>query len=194
MLASDDTVPAKELEFHFKAGRVCLDLASTVGERWRRSFERLRTADDLARWLVQSSLLDTAPPVSANELATARELREAVYRTAKLGGDGRAPPADVDVINRAAAAPPLAPALSRDGRQVTWASNPSVSAALSTIARDAIDLLSGPLAARVRECASPDCALLFLDSSRPGRRRWCAMAACGNRAKTKAYRQRLQEE
>jgi predicted RNA-binding Zn ribbon-like protein len=36
---------------------------------------------------------------------------------------------------------------------------------------------------RVRGCANPDCVLWFLDLSRPGTRRWCSMAGCGNRDK-----------
>jgi CGNR zinc finger/Putative stress-induced transcription regulator len=36
---------------------------------------------------------------------------------------------------------------------------------------------------RIRPCANPDCVLWFLDTSRPGTRRWCSMAACGNRDK-----------
>ena len=36
---------------------------------------------------------------------------------------------------------------------------------------------------RIRGCANPDCVLWFLDTSRPGTRRWCSMAACGNRDK-----------
>ena len=36
---------------------------------------------------------------------------------------------------------------------------------------------------RIRRCANPDCVLWFLDTSRPGTRRWCSMAACGNRDK-----------
>ena len=36
---------------------------------------------------------------------------------------------------------------------------------------------------RVRACANHDCVLWFLDTSRPGTRRWCSMAACGNRDK-----------
>lgn len=185
-----DDLPPGELRFHFKGGRTCLDFAATVGERWRRSFERLRTPDDLARWLVQAPLLETAPQVSELELEQARALREAIHRTAKLAGNGWPATDDVELINRIAAAPPLQPELSSDARQVTWASERPVRAALSTVARDAIDLLSGPLSVRVRECAAPDCALLFLDTSRPGRRRWCAMAACGNRAKTQSYRDR----
>jgi predicted RNA-binding Zn ribbon-like protein len=39
----------------------------------------------------------------------------------------------------------------------------------------------------VRRCANPECVLLFLDVSKTGRRRWCDMATCGNRAKAAAH-------
>jgi predicted RNA-binding Zn ribbon-like protein len=57
-----------------------------------------------------------------------------------------------------------------------------------------IELLSGPLAVRIRECASDDCPLVFVDSSRPGARRWCAMERCGNRHKLRALRARRAAE
>jgi len=41
---------------------------------------------------------------------------------------------------------------------------------------------------RVRDCANPHCGVLFLDSSRPGTRRWCSMDTCGNRAKKDTLR------
>jgi predicted RNA-binding Zn ribbon-like protein len=41
--------------------------------------------------------------------------------------------------------------------------------------------------ARVRRCASPACVLLYHDVSKAGRRRWCDMAVCGNRAKAAAH-------
>jgi predicted RNA-binding Zn ribbon-like protein len=39
----------------------------------------------------------------------------------------------------------------------------------------------------IRRCANPACVLLFLDVSKSGRRRWCDMATCGNRAKAAAH-------
>jgi predicted RNA-binding Zn ribbon-like protein len=189
-----DDLPASELQFHWKSGRLCLDFVATVGERWRRSFERLRTPADLGRWLVEASLLAAPPRVRRGQLEDARVLREAIYRVAKLAGAGRPDPRDVAEVNAWAARPPLAPQLGDDGRSLTWSADRPVTAALATIARDAVELLSGPLAARVRECAAPDCALLFVDTSRPGRRRWCSMAACGNRTKTAAYRRRRAAE
>jgi predicted RNA-binding Zn ribbon-like protein len=43
---------------------------------------------------------------------------------------------------------------------------------------------------RIRRCAGATCVLLFLDVSKSGRRRWCDMAVCGNRAKVAAHHAR----
>jgi predicted RNA-binding Zn ribbon-like protein len=43
---------------------------------------------------------------------------------------------------------------------------------------------------RIRRCAGRACVLLFLDVSKSGRRRWCDMAVCGNRAKVAAHHAR----
>lgn len=43
---------------------------------------------------------------------------------------------------------------------------------------------------RLKVCADPSCEWAFLDTSRNQSRSWCSMQACGNRAKTKAYRAR----
>jgi predicted RNA-binding Zn ribbon-like protein len=42
----------------------------------------------------------------------------------------------------------------------------------------------------VRACEGPTCTLLFVDHTKGHRRRWCSMAACGNRAKQLAHYQR----
>ena len=43
---------------------------------------------------------------------------------------------------------------------------------------------------RVRRCAASDCGAWFLDTSKGGRRKWCSMAACGNRAKAARHRRK----
>ena len=181
-------LPPEELLFHWKSGRLCLDFVATVGERWRRSFERLLEPEDLARWMVGTGMLGRPPRVSGRQLAAGRVLREAINRLARPGVEPH--PSDREELNRWAARAPLAPQLTTGGGLVWVAARP-VEAMLAMIARDAVDLLGGPLAVRVRECAAPDCALLFVDASRPGRRQWCSSGACGNRIRTKAYRHRL---
>lgn len=184
-------LPPEELRFHWKSGRLCLDFVATVGERWRRSFERLLGPDDLARWMLESGVLASQPEVSGRQLAAGYSLREAIDRLARPG----IKPAlgDRDEVNRWAARAPLAPQLTSQNECV-WVGDRPVEAVFATIARDAVDLLSGPLTGRIRECSAPDCALLFVDTSRPGTRRWCSTAACGNRVRTKAYRQRKKEQ
>lgn len=61
-----------------------------------------------------------------------------------------------------------------------------------TAARDYLELLrSAP--DRIRKCASETCILHFHDTSRNGTRRWCSMAACGNRAKASRHYARTRE-
>ena len=186
----DPQVPAEEYAFHFLSGRPSLDLVATIGERWRRAFERLRQPEDLARWPVEAGLGGEAPRVLRGDLERARWLRAAIARVVFDWVDGRTLPArDVAVLNEAAARPDVVEALAVTGEPVVPA-RASIGSVLSTVARDAIDLVTSEDPRRVRECGAEDCSLLFWDASRPGRRRWCSMAGCGNRVKTSRYRHR----
>ena len=46
---------------------------------------------------------------------------------------------------------------------------------------------------RVKVCPADDCLEAFFDGSRNRSRVWCAMADCGNLAKTRTYRSRLHD-
>lgn len=178
--------------FRFDAGAVCLDFAHTGGEGDYAKFESLHTPADLAEWLAAPPLsaLPTAP-VTADELTEAKALRQAIWVVAHARADGRPLPADaVATINRAATPTPLTPELAMDGTTAGWAGPVRATQALSTLAREMIELLTGPLAGRIRECAGDNCPLVFVDTSRPGARRWCAMERCGNRHKLRALRAR----
>ncbi|AVH25315.1 zf-CGNR multi-domain protein [Nocardia cyriacigeorgica] len=178
--------------FRFDAGAVCLDFAHTGGEGDYAKFESLHEPADLAEWLAAPPLsaLPTAP-VTADELTEAKALRQAIWVVAHARADGRPLPADaVATINRAATPTPLTPELAMDGTTAGWAGPVRATQALSTLAREMIELLTGPLAGRIRECAGDNCPLVFVDTSRPGARRWCAMERCGNRHKLRALRAR----
>ena len=189
----DSEPSAEELRFVFRPGRLSLAFCATVGERWRRGFERLLTPGHLTRWYAEARVAGAPVPVTGADLTEARAVREAVYRTAKalLGGEPPAGP-DEEIINRAAAAPPPVPRMQRNAVLLAAARPDPAASALSAVARDAIGLFTTADARRMRECASPECGLLFLDLSRPGRRRWCSSNACGGKARAAAYRQRRQ--
>jgi predicted RNA-binding Zn ribbon-like protein len=178
--------------FWFDAGAVCLDFAHTGGEGQYAVFESLHKPADLGDWLATPPLsVVVSIPVSARELTAAKTLRQAIWDAAHARAADRPLPAEaVATINQAAASAPLLPELGADGTTATWAAPVRATQALSSLAREMIELLSGPLAERIRECASDNCPLVFVDSSRPGARRWCAMERCGNRHKLRALRAR----
>src|SRR5256885_16448555 len=64
---------------------------------------------------------------------------------------------------------------------------------LGTVAQQAVELFGGPNFTRIRQCEGDGCALLFIDLSRSGARRWCSMESCGNRAKARTFRGRRDE-
>jgi len=61
---------------------------------------------------------------------------------------------------------------------------------LAAVARSAAELIAAGAKSGVRQCANPNCQLLFCDDSRTHRRRWCSMALCGNRSKVAAFARR----
>ncbi|HEX6872337.1 MAG TPA: CGNR zinc finger domain-containing protein [Micromonosporaceae bacterium] len=63
---------------------------------------------------------------------------------------------------------------------------------LLAVAWSAAQLLTSPVAASARACPGSGCGWLFLDPR--GRRRWCSMAWCGNRAKVRRHAQRQRRE
>ena len=46
---------------------------------------------------------------------------------------------------------------------------------------------------RIRRCADGRCPRVFYDGTKNGRRRWCDMATCGNRAKAARHRVRMRQ-
>ena len=175
--------------FKFRGGHVALDLAATLAARRREQpRELLQSPHDLARWLVAAGLTAGVPTATDADLARARTLREVLYRLAVARArHERLSPSDRRLLNRCAAGQAAAPQLGADGRtHVTG----SVTSLLVSIARDGVELLGGEQAARIRQCAGETCALLFVDGSRAGARRWCSMAGCGNKAKVADFRRR----
>jgi predicted RNA-binding Zn ribbon-like protein len=176
--------------FIFISGRLCIDFTQTGGETGNRAYwERFHQPSDLADWFAESPLQMDNVHVSAEEFETALSLREAIWRAAEAIRQNKPPlPEDVSLINRVASTPDLPPQLIPEDLEQAWYSPATAAAALSTIARDAIDLFSSELRFRIRVCENSNCGLMFVDTSRPGKRRWCLMKRCGNMAKTSQYR------
>jgi predicted RNA-binding Zn ribbon-like protein len=132
-----------------------------------------------------------ATPVAPSDeaaLARALALREALYACTQ----GRGTPADwARVAAEAADARARGRLVGRDDEPARWAPlapRGDAAAALWGVAMAAEDLLTSPLAPFVAACPGTGCGWVFADRRR--KRRWCSMAACGNRAKARRYAER----
>lgn len=177
----------------FKCGAPVLDFIGTL--RARRNAvptEMLISPESLEAWFRESGLVDVDTPCEPSDLRQAIILREAVYRLVVATLDGGDYDADaLAVVNDTARAPSAVPQLVRRGDRRVEA---TPGQALSSIARQAVQLLGGPEADLLKECSRGECTQVYLDRSHGSRREWCAMDPCGNRIKAAAYRARKRTE
>ncbi|WP_377274466.1 CGNR zinc finger domain-containing protein [Peterkaempfera sp. SMS 1(5)a] len=172
----------------FPCGTPILDFVGTLrARRNARPLEMLTSPESLEAWFRESGLVDSGTACRPSDVAEAVALREAVHAliAARLAGEDYDTDA-LDLVNRTAGEPSAIPQLTAEGRRV----QATPEQALSSLARQAIDVLSGPEGSLLKECSRPECTQIYLDRSRGGRREWCAMDPCGNRVKAAAYRAR----
>jgi predicted RNA-binding Zn ribbon-like protein len=174
--------------FRFRGGHRALDLVATLAARLKPAPRDLfATPDDVERWLRAAGFDSRAPAIEA-DLFTSRRLREAIHDLAVARIAGKPDPAEARTdLNAVAAGPAAAPLLDPAGA-LAWHGN--AAGLLSEVAREAVLLFGGTQARHIRQCEAEGCAILFLDTSRSHDRRWCSMAACGNKAKVAEFRRR----
>lgn len=191
----------KRESFDFIAGWSALDFANAFGAR--RSDLAYTTLVD---WSEQAGMV-TAPearrlrerakrqPAASRKVATrAGRLAGAVKRIYEAVIDDQPPDgADLTSLNTelTAALGHLTVAPDNGTFRLDWAAvDDQLDRVLWPVARSAADLLVAPELDRLKACDSPTCGYLFVDASKPGRRRWCDMKVCGNRHKARRHRRR----
>ena len=152
--------------------------------------------DRLERWLAGSGLTVRPQPRRLYEALPAfRDLCGLVREIARRADrDERPTRAQVAALNR----------VMRDGLHyhVLRATDDGAQFDMSQVGDDldqARSAIAGSLAHYLAEhdldrlgvCASETCSWLFVDRSPGGRRRWCDMGTCGNRAKVARHRARM---
>ncbi|HVS86522.1 MAG TPA: CGNR zinc finger domain-containing protein [Gaiellaceae bacterium] len=151
--------------------------------------EMLHSPDALRRVLVGLGLVEDGSPVSDADLADALELRAALRALALANNGVPAPREAEEAVERAAAAGRLGVRFEA-GRAELTGTAPAVAGALATLAGIFAAAAADGSWARLKSCRSELCGWLFYDRSRNRSARWCDMAVCGNRTKTRAYRAR----
>jgi len=183
------------------AGHPALELCNTrAGWGEPSPKEYLRDFAALALWTgdvgllpgarVDAVLSDAAdrPRLAPRELEVVRSLRDDLY--ALVSDPGRATEMAARLHARVAEAVAAATYVVPPGDAGTWRLavdelEPALTAPRHAAVLAVHDLLTawGPSAVGV--CPGQGCGWVFLDP--PGRRRWCTMAICGNRAKARRY-------
>jgi len=158
--------------------------------------------DDVATlrsWLSAHGLLKgrTADARLERDVPAFRELRELVRGIATRLDDGRAPTGrQVSAINRVMRDGLHYHALRATDGDRHFSMEPvgdELQQARATVAGSLAHYLADHDAHRLGVCADDTCGWLFIDESPAGRRRWCDMRTCGNRAKVARHRARARE-
>ncbi|OIQ98891.1 CGNR zinc finger [mine drainage metagenome] len=190
--------------FEWLGGHPALDFLNTLDERRSDApLERLPDYATLVAFVRQARLV---PASDAARLAaragggaaraawkTALALRECAYRVVASRASGRIPSEeDLESLNRAfrtAATHRLIQVRLRSTHWI-WDQPTALELPVWILSAAIEDLLSHSPADRVRLCHAEDCGVVFVDTSKPGRRRWCSMSGCGNRHKVRRFRAR----
>lgn len=157
--------------------------------------ERLPDGDALVAWLVERGLVERRPARAAADraLPAYRQLRDLILDVSQRLATGEPPTAvQVRALNR----------VLRDGLHYHELRAAEKGGFTVGQVGDALDqgraAIAGSFAhyladhdlRRVRVCANDGCRWRFIDRSPTGRRRWCDMNTCGNRAKVARHRAR----
>jgi predicted RNA-binding Zn ribbon-like protein len=181
------------------AGHIALDLVDTVDyPDDPQRFDHLGSYADLLRWAQSVGVVgrSRAGVLSRAAVANPRDAAAALRKAHRLRGvltdvftavATNADPAPYWPPLRSFAADALAHAgltADADAYDLAWPRD-EFAALLWPIATAAVQLLTSPASNRVKQCAG--CPWLFLDQSKNGSRRWCAMGDCGTDAKMARY-------
>ncbi|HEY3728941.1 MAG TPA: CGNR zinc finger domain-containing protein [Solirubrobacteraceae bacterium] len=176
-----------------------LELCNTfAGWNGTPQTDYLLSYDHLAVWAGSAGLLQGSrvaelrglaqgkPRAATDALEQAREIRGRLYDLLL----DRARPSVFDRFADDVALAASSLRLVRDGSAIRLqiGSEAELLAPVMAAVWSAGELLVSPERARVRACPGTGCGWLFLDRS--GRRRWCTMALCGNRAKARRFASR----
>ncbi|MBK6489147.1 MAG: CGNR zinc finger domain-containing protein [Gemmatimonadetes bacterium] len=193
--------------FILVAERLWLDFVNTDDVRRGTRVDLLRDFDALVRFLDAASVLDAErslvmrrraqqqPAGAAAALVDARRVRAALRALAERGAQSERIRWDAlteinRVLGRSAGTRRLE---SREDGTFARAFVPvgdAFAGLIIPIVESASDTLIADELSRIRRCGDPRCTRVFYDATRNGRRRWCDMATCGNRAKAARFRER----
>ncbi|MDX6548328.1 MAG: hypothetical protein QOG33_1878 [Gaiellales bacterium] len=155
--------------------------------RLERGDDDLDLPEGLRRWLVGRDLLAGSADVGVDDVLIAVAVREALRELAGAN-TGRVPSdaacATLDALSDASG---LRPHFEPGGTVALAPRAAGVGGALGRLIGIVVAAVGNGEWARLKTCRNPACRWAFYDNTRNRSGVWCDMAACGSRAKSRAY-------
>ena len=161
---------------------------NTVAREGHFHWEAFADSDALRSWLAGRGLLVEGEPVSEADVGRAKEVREALRSLLAVTNGREADPEAVQTLNGAAERARLSVRFAADGSAALEPAAKGTEGAIGRILAATHAGMEDGTWSRLKVCDR--CAWAFYDRSRNRSSRWCSMAVCGNRTKTRAYRRR----
>jgi predicted RNA-binding Zn ribbon-like protein len=190
-------------KFHVPDGLVNLyDFVNTLDLRHfvhhgvqHQQAEELGSRSALGDWMKERRLFERSGVPSQKTFDNALRLRGAIRNYLKCDPEERRRKTTaIESLNKAMEPFPLRVAgLGKDGMKLL-AAEANAPTGLSAIVAELYDSASNGTLDRLKMCAADECQRVFFDRSKPGSRRWCQTELCGNREKTRAYRERQKKD
>jgi predicted RNA-binding Zn ribbon-like protein len=156
--------------------------------------DELQDAAALGAWMAHHRLTEAGKIPSKATFEAALALRGAIRDYIERDPDDRRRDAGIrEALDRAMERFPLrVTSAGKEGLKLTPLGSDAV-AGLSAIVAELYNGSANGTLNRLKMCASDECKRVFFDRSKPGTRRWCQSTLCGNRQKTRTYRERLRQ-
>jgi|SRR3981081_1463507 predicted RNA-binding Zn ribbon-like protein len=146
---------------------------------------------ELGVWMSQRGLSWTNAKVTPAMFETALQLRASVRSYLQCDPLERRKNRDAArSLNTALRLFPLVVEAHNDRSMVLRAARGDALAGLSAVVAELYDGAVKGTLDRLKMCAAEECRRVFFDRSKPATRRWCMSTLCGNRMKTRTYRER----
>jgi predicted RNA-binding Zn ribbon-like protein len=154
--------------------------------------EELPDAAALGEWLRERGLIDRGVVPSRKTFDAALRLRASIRDYLRCEPAERHRRASMlESLDQAMVPFALRVSAGRDGIRLV----PSdAQAGLSAVVAEFYNAAANGTLERLKMCAADECQRVFYDRSKPGTRRWCQSTLCGNREKTRTYRERQRKE
>ncbi len=179
--------------FQFIGNDLVLDFVNTRIVVGTQGYDLIQKPNQFAHWLKEVGIQSRIDDWSATDFTRLFSLRDAIQAILQAVINSRPPDASaLTLINNHLKHHVTRSNLTYDDGNFQINEDQTIlkpEAVMSFLANQTALLLASTDQERIKVCGGAKCVLVFKDTSKSGRRKWCSMDACGNRTKAAKFRE-----